>query len=125
MSEITRAFVEGGWGMIPTALLGTLALALALRHALSPKRELVPLIVGLGTGSLLAGMLGFVTGLIATARYIGVDAPENPIPLAIAGTGESLHNVAAALMLTTLASIAATIGAYRMVRPDPARIDRR
>lgn len=109
-----KAFRLGGWGMYPTALFGILLVAVAVRYAVRPERRFVPLLVCLGIVTLLAGALGFVTGFIkmmdgaTSGRWPG---PEHVV--AMVGLGESLHNVALALLLTMFAALAATIGAFK------------
>ena len=98
--------------MYPTQLFGTLALALAVRHAVSPKSQLMPLIVGSTTASLFAGCLGLITGLMATVRYIE-QAPEPKNIIFLYGLGESLNNVALATFIAMLVSMAAAVGSFR------------
>src|ERR1043165_8178153 len=97
-SEMWRA---GGWGMFPTLGFGIVLLVVAARYAALPERRLVPLIVGTGMLTLLAGLLGFVTGLIATCRYVTLETRPT---IVVAGIGESLVNVALALSLVVLAA---------------------
>jgi len=106
-------FREGGWGMFPTLGFGLLMLAVAVRYATRPERRYVPLLLGTGVLTLSSGALGFVTGLITTFRYIGQVGPDRRY-LAIIGIGESLENVAFALVFAVLASLIASVGAWRI-----------
>ena len=56
--------------------------------------------------------LGFASGMISVVRY----APETEVPTGVllAGFGESLHNVALALILSVLGTLLASIGALRL-----------
>jgi len=112
-------FREGGWGMFPTLGFGLLMLAVAVRYATRPERRYVPLLLGSGVVTLSSGALGFVTGLIATFRYIGHVGPDRRY-LAIIGIGESLENVAFALVFAVLASLIASVGAWRIAQGGPA-----
>lgn len=113
MNPISQAFHEGGWGMWPTMLFGTLALALSLRHAIAPKQELLPLIVGVAGATLFGGALGFTTGIINTVKYLGeLPAEREPIVF-LYGLGESMNNLALALLLVTMVSLAAGVGSFR------------
>lgn len=116
---IVDFIVEAGWGIWPVLLLGGLTLGLALRHAAAPDPTLVPLCVGFGVATLLFGLLGTVTGLQASVRYVAhVEAPDRW--LFLVGLRESLQNLVAALLLTALAALATTLGAYRQARrPAP------
>lgn len=108
-------FREGGWGMFPTLVFGLVMLAVAARYAARPERRYVPLLLGTGVVTLSSGMLGFVTGLITTFRYIGQVGPDRRY-LAIIGIGESLENVAFALIFAVLASLVASVGAWRIAQ---------
>lgn len=113
-----EAFKLGGWGMFPTLICGVLTVAVSVRYAVKPEKRFVPLLISTNVMTLVAGTLGFVTGLIATATYIGgVKTEEVPL-ITVIGAGESLHNIALALVLMMLAAIAATVGAFRTSR-DP------
>lgn len=113
MSLIEHAFLEGGFGMWPTLALGTVALLLAVRHAVQPRVGLMPLVVGFGMATLFAGGLGVVTGIVTTLKHV------EPLPVAqqgaivLIGDGESLFNVVLALTLAMLTALAAGIGGWR------------
>lgn len=110
-----NAFVEGGAGMIPTLAFGLLLLGVAVRYAVRPEARLVPLLASLGVLTLVAGMLGFVMGLITTLHAIAKVPPEQHW-LALVGVGESLQNVALALSLGALAALATSVGTFRLAR---------
>ena len=112
---LQSAFIEGGWVMWPTLALGAFALALALRHAVTPRAQHVPLIVGLGVGTLLAGTLGVVAGVMATLGHAAASA--EPGLLMMVGVRESLHNAGLSLALATFVAIATGIGSYRGAAP--------
>ncbi|UJR86464.1 hypothetical protein [Sandaracinus amylolyticus] len=112
-----EAFRLGGWGMFPTLVFGLLAIAASLRYAVRPDSRFVPLLVSSALLTLAAGSLGFVTGLIATSTYIA-DAPDHRVWLI--GLGESLHNLALALILVGSGLVATTVGALRGVNASRA-----
>ncbi len=112
-------FREGGWGMFPTLGFGLMMLAVAVRYATRPEGRYVPLLLGTGVVTLSSGALGFVTGLITTFRYVGQVGPDHRY-LAIIGIGESLENVAFALVFAVLASLIASIGAWRIAHTGTA-----
>jgi hypothetical protein len=119
-------FHTGGFGMYPTAAFGLLLIAVAIRYAIKPESRYIPLQVTLALLTLLSGALGFVTGIITSFSAMGGVPGEGSskwIPLI--GAAESLHNVALALALIILGSIAASVGAARIAaglpRPSGAR----
>jgi hypothetical protein len=102
--------------MYPTLLAGLMLLGTSLRYASRPDSRYVPLLLTLGLFTLFAGSLGFVTGVINLLRaYAGPLADQGPSVLYL-GIQESLHNVALALLMTTVSTIAASIGAWRLTR---------
>jgi hypothetical protein len=110
-----EAFRIGGWGMFPTLLCGVLTLVVSVRYAVRPEKRLVPLLVSLNAMTLLAGTLGFVTGVISCTRYLSNMDKVKPA-VALIGAGEALHNVALALLLMMFAIIATSLGAFRQSR---------
>lgn len=113
---MTEAFIAGGFGMYPTLLAGLALLGTCLRYASRPEQRFVPLMLTLGLFTLLAGGLGFITGLISLLRaYTGPLAGEGPSILFI-GVQEALHNVALALLMTMVSALAASVGAFRLAR---------
>ena len=114
-------FHMGGWGMYPTTIFGMVLLAAATRYAVRPDRRLVPLQVSLALLTFLSGCLGFVTGVIKSLNALDAVKPEQRW-IWLLGVGESLNNVALALVLLVVASIAVAIGTLRVARaPLPAR----
>ena len=112
-------FVAGGFGMYPTLLAGLCLLFTCVRYARRPEQRHVPLMLALGLFTLLAGGLGFVTGVVSMLEgYTGPLASEGPIVL-FHGIRESLHNVVLALFLAVVASIFASVGAWRFSRRLP------
>ena len=110
-----EAFEMGGWGMFPTLLFGLLMLGASVQYARSPERRYVPLQVSLGILTLAGGGLGFVTGVIKSFSAIGQVQPDERW-IWMLGVGESLHNLALALVLVTLGAVFASIGALRLSR---------
>lgn len=114
-----EAFHEGGWGMIPTTVFGLLMVAASVRYALSPERRFVPLQISLGILTLAGGGLGFVTGMIKSFGAMSQVEPDKRW-IWMLGTGESLNNLALALLLVTLGAIASSVGALRIARTQQA-----
>ena len=109
MSEILH---EAGWPIYPVLALGLTALLLALRHAVVPQRNLVTLIVGLGTAAFLMGLLGTVLGVEQSIRHVAELPPEKRW-IVLLGLSESLHNAWVALSLLVPTAILAMVGSYR------------
>jgi hypothetical protein len=117
MQSIIRAFQEGGWGMWPTLFFGAIALALAVRHAVAPKKELLPLIIGIGSATIFSGWLGMTVGVMTTIRYVRGAPPPDQSVITMIGVGESLQNVALALVLAILIALATGLGSWRARAP--------
>jgi len=119
MSEF---FKIGGWGMFPTAFFGVLLLGVACAYAVKPERRWTPLLLATSLMTLLAGGLGFVTGLMATTLGGAPSAdPDHRMLISMVGFGESLANVALALGLCALATLVGMVGAARLAtRARPA-----
>jgi hypothetical protein len=113
-----EAFKEGGFGMYPTAIFGLLLIASAIKYAMNPERRYVPLQIAFGIMTLAAGGLGFVTGVIKSFQAMGGVA-EDKRWIWMLGVGESLNNIALALLVVTIASVIAGVGAARIAR-NPA-----
>ncbi|HLL52668.1 MAG TPA: hypothetical protein VK447_03920 [Myxococcaceae bacterium] len=105
--------------MFPTLLCGVLTLAVSVRYAVQPEKRFVPLLVSLNAMTLIAGLLGFVTGLISLGRYVSQQGKLDPA-VPFIGVGEALHNVGLALLLMMLAIVATSVGAFRQTRAQPA-----
>lgn len=120
---MSRFFIEGGFGMYPTLLAGLCLLATCVQYARQPERRYVPLMTALGLFTLLAGGLGFVTGVMSLLQTLtGPLASEGPSVLFI-GFREALNNIVLALLLSALAALFASLGAWRLSRrltPEPA-----
>jgi hypothetical protein len=112
---MTEIFRNGGFGMYPTALAGLLLLAVAIRYAVRPDNRWVPLQIALAIMTLSMGAASFVTGLIATTHSIDMVRERAGIVGAL-GFGESLNNLALALALVAVASVATTVGTARRMR---------
>jgi hypothetical protein len=114
-------FHDGGWGMYPTLVFGILLLGVAVNYAVSPERRLVPLLVALNVATLVSGALGFVSGVIVTANALSSEGITQPTNISFFGVGEALNNVAFALLLVMVGTMASTVGAWKLSRhPESA-----
>jgi hypothetical protein len=110
---IRTMFDNGGWGMIPTTVFGLLLVGAAVVYAVKPEKRFVPMQVSLGILTMMAGSLGFVTGLIKSLNAIHEVKPEERF-IWLIGMGESLNNIGLALMLVVLAALLASVGTLRI-----------
>jgi hypothetical protein len=113
---LSDRFHDGGWGMYPTLLFGVLLLGIAVKYAVSPEKRLVPLLVALNVATLVSGALGFVSGVIVTAHALSSEGVTEPTNISFFGVGEALNNVAFALLLVMVATMASTVGAWKLSR---------
>jgi hypothetical protein len=119
---MSEAFIAGGWGMYPTLLAGLALLGTSLRYATRPDARYVPLLLTLGLFTLLAGGLGFITGIMSLLRaYAGPLANEGSSVLFI-GVQEALHNIALALLMSMVSALAASVGAWKLARQTRAAV---
>jgi hypothetical protein len=120
MNTFLEHFRDGGWAMFPILLCGLALLAVSIRYAVRPERRFVPLLVTLNALTLSAGALGFVSGVITTASYFDQHAATLPSSVPFLGVGESLNNVAFALLFVVVAAIAMSLGAWKIARETSA-----
>jgi hypothetical protein len=110
MSEFFRA---GGFGMYPTLLFGFLLVACSILFMFRPEPRYLSSLVGLGTTTSGAGLLGFCLGMMNTLRYLEHVPSEEQFKVAALGCEESLHTAVLALVLLVVAGIFVSIGAVR------------
>jgi phosphotransferase system glucose/maltose/N-acetylglucosamine-specific IIC component len=112
MGEILR---EAGWGAWPVMLFGVTSLILAVSYAVKPRRRLLPLVVGFGVATLIAGCLGTITGLQHSVAHISELAPDKRWYFLL-GLRESLHNLVMAFVVECVVTLVATVGGYRQAK---------
>lgn len=109
-------FRDGGWGMYPTSICGFLLLAAGFLYFLKPESRYTPLVFCLGFMTVTAGVLGTLTGLIMTFRYLQNVAEPDQVKIAALGMAESTNNMVLALILTFLAALPTLGGVLRNLR---------
>ena len=109
-------FRDGGWGMYPTAICGFALLASGFLYLLRPESRYTPLVFCLGFMTLIAGVLGMLTSLITTFRYLQNVAPADQLKIGALGFAESTNNMVLALILTFLAALPTLGGVVRNLR---------
>ena len=107
--------VEAGWGIWPVFIFGFASLFFSIYHLISPRRELVPLIIGFVAATIIAGLLGATTGVQHTVAYVE-KVEEGQRWLFLVGLRESLNNLVAALVFACLDVLTASLGSMRLVR---------
>jgi hypothetical protein len=110
-----EAFRIGGWGMWPTLFFGLVMIAVALVYAVRADRNLSGLVRITVWMTLVAGCLGFLTGLIRSCLAIS-EVPADDRYIVVIGFGESLSNVVLALVLIMPALIITSVGIWRVAR---------
>lgn len=113
-------FKDGGWGMYPVLVFGTIAIIAALRHAVAPAGRFVPLIVGFCAVTLIAGVLGTAVGVQTTIVYVNREATTDHWLLAL-GLRESLNNLVMACTAASIAALISTYGSFRRAARDELR----
>jgi len=121
MDRIWENWREGGWGMWPILLFGTLAVLGAARFAWRGEHRLTGFVrwMTFTTGS--SAVLGFITGMMATFSYLVFQVPESERgKIMILGTRESSSCLAFGLVMTTLIGLLMAIGYRRFPASDGA-----
>lgn len=111
---------DGGWGMVPVLVFGGVAMVVASRHAFAPARRFVPLIVGFCAVTMIAGVLGTVTGVQHSVAYVDQASSTDRWLVAI-GLREALNTLVAACVSVVLAALVGTCGSYRHALRDERR----
>ena len=119
---LAEAFHEGGWPMFPILILGILLIIAAARYAMQPEARQLLVVRSLGKVTLGFGVLGSVLGMIHCLGAMGQVPTDKVLMFALLGLGESINNLALALVLGVLAGLFTTVGALRAVdAPDPGK----
>lgn len=107
-------YLEGGWGMYPVTVFGLVLLAAAVGFVVRPNRNGLKRLQWLMAVVLGAGLLGTVTGFIATFQYVAqMPAPKDAF-VVLVGLAESLHNLSLSLMFAVLGAILVAVGTGRL-----------
>ena len=112
---MTTFFQAGGFVMVPVAILGGAALALALRHLFSPSAAAATAASSARTALALLAAGGSALDLWAVGRAVASGAfdGEDLVMVALAGGGEAMTPAAFGLALAGLAALVATLGDVR------------
>jgi hypothetical protein len=103
---------EAGWPIFLVLTLGVSSLAAALRYWTEPRRELFVAVIGLGSATLIFGLLGTVLGVQMSASHIG-EVPNDMKWIFILGLKESLYNLSTALVFAFIDALLLTSGSYK------------
>ena len=109
--------------MYPPLLFGFLLVACSILFMFRPEPRYLAPLVGLGTSTTAAGLLGFCTGVMNSIRYLKEVPTEDRFLVVAFGFEESLHCVVLALILLVVAGIFVSIGTIRamgLFRPAAA-----
>ncbi len=110
------AFHPGGGGLFPTAIVGVIMIAMAVRYAMQSDRTRLRVVFGTSALTFLAGLLGTVVGTMKSfTSYEGVSDH------AIVGFGESLNCLALAICTMVVAALFTTIGLARALPSQATR----
>jgi hypothetical protein len=100
--------------MYPTSVFGFLLILAAALCLFRPERRFVPVTLSLGILTLSSGALGTVIGIVMSFHYLPMVPDVNQrFTIAALGCAESLNNLVLALLLVTLSSMLAAVGAAR------------
>jgi hypothetical protein len=108
---------EAGWGIYPVLLFGLAALAVSIRQVVAPTQARLITAKWLMSLTAIAGVLGAVTGIETSAKYIGEVAADQRWIFLI-GLDESLNNVTASLVIVVLCMLA-LLASHLRHGPEP------
>lgn len=103
----------GGVFMWPVLVFGLATLAAALRYAAAPEHTRGRQTLALGVLTVLSGCAGTSLGFVMTLTAMGRVPAEDRF-IAMIGLGESMCNVALALVLVTFAALVVAVGTWRL-----------
>jgi hypothetical protein len=101
-------------------VFGFLLVASGFLYLLRPESRYAPIVFCAGFLTLGSGVLGTVTGLVATCRYLDHVPPVDQFKIAALGCAESLNNIVLALILAMVAALPTLAGLVRSVRRPAA-----
>jgi hypothetical protein len=106
----------GGWGMVPTTIIGFFLVAVTVLYLLRPEPHRARLVMSLAMVTFASGLLGTLVGICNSAYYIPEVAQPKQLEILALGCQESLHVTVLALLIVTFAGLIASIGAARAVK---------
>jgi hypothetical protein len=106
---------EAGFPIYGVLLFGATALFVSFAHLREPRRENVPLCVGLITTTLLVGLLGTALGIDPTVRGMR-DLPPDSRWIFFEGLRETLNNLDVSLVFAIVATLFTAFGSRRLHR---------
>jgi len=119
MGEFMRM---GGIVMWPTLAFGLLTVFAAWRYAAQPDATRSRQALAAGLLTVISGLAGTTLGAIVTLTQMG-DVPLEKQFIALIGLGESLCNLALALVLCTVGAALGVFGAFRSRGGQGAPVD--
>jgi hypothetical protein len=111
---MTDFFRMAGVGIWPVTAFGLFTLVVAARYAWHAAPDRLALVLGSGTLTLLAGVLGSVKGF--QSAVVGANGELSMLPIIAVGAREALNNLVLALVMVMVACLVATLGAWRAHR---------
>ena len=109
-----EAFRNGGWPMFPILVLGILQIIAAGRYAVQPDARQLTVVRSLSQVTFTFGVLGTVLGMIHCLGSMDQVPVELIGKITLLGLGESLSNIALALVLCVFSGLVTTIGGLRV-----------
>lgn len=117
LNPLLDAFRAGGFNMWILTAIGAVLVVTAVRFARAATPQRLALIRALSWAQLASALLGFVSGLAATAMYVVRTEPSDPLPVLLTGFAESTANLSYGGLVLCLVWILIATGIRRMPNP--------
>jgi hypothetical protein len=125
MTILWHQFQEGGWVMYLVFGLGLVAVGAAARFALRGEHQLLAFIRWMLGSLLLAGVFGFIVGMMRALHYAqGATDPLFSSRIIMEGLTEAANNPACALMFSVISGVCVAVGQRRFPLPNPSAVPR-
>jgi hypothetical protein len=121
MDRLWESWQDGGWGMWPILLYGSLTIVAAARFAWRGEHRLMGFIRWMALTTVAGSFLAFSSGMHAVFNYLVHEAAaEDRVKILFEGTKEASNCLSFGLILLTLICLLVAVGYRRFPAPEGA-----